>query len=112
MTTNPTALRAAPVLGAAFLGLIATLAGGCAAPAVLAYKIFGPPPIPARYVPANTEPMLVLVENPHSGAIAIPEADELSRVIYGDLEEHKVAPQVDPSRLHELRDQNPTAFAK
>jgi hypothetical protein len=93
-------------------GLVGALAGGCAAPAVLAYKLFGPPPVPARYEPPKADPMLVLVENPHSGAIAIPEADELSRVIYQELDEHKDAPQVDPGKLHDLRVRNPTAFAK
>jgi hypothetical protein len=96
----------------ASLGLCAALSGGCAAPAVFAYKVFGPPPVPPRYAPPKTETMLVLVENPHSGAIAIPEADELSRVIYEELEAQKVAPQVDPAKLHELRDRDTATFDK
>ena len=96
----------------AILGALAILVGGCAAPSVLAYKLFGPPAIQPRYAPPKTEPMLVLVENQHAGAIAIPEADELSRVIYQELEDQKVAPQIDPVKLHELRDRNPSSFPK
>ena len=101
-----------PPLVLAALALVAVVAGGCAAPAVLAYKLFGPPAVPARYAPPPTESMLVLVENQHAGAIAIPEADELSRVIHQELEDHKVAPQVDPAKLHEFRDRNPATFPK
>jgi hypothetical protein len=71
----------------------------------------GPPPIPARYkVPQS--PLLVLVENAHSGSIAMPETDALSQVIYEDLQEHKVAPLVDPNKVQELRDRNPAMFNK
>ena len=94
-------------------GLLLILgAGGCALPSAIAYKVFGPPPIPARYTPHPTEPMLVLVENPFSGAVAIPEADELASVIYHDLDEHKVAPMIDPAKVNDLRDRSPNMFAK
>lgn len=102
--------RTCAVLAALLTGSL--VLAGCAAPAAIAYKVFGPPPVPARYVPPPTEPMLVLVENPFSGAVAIPEADELSRVIYQDLEEHKVAPQIDPAKVADLRDRSPNMFAK
>jgi len=92
--------------------LLLVAASGCAVPGVLAYKVFGPPPVPARYTPPNNWPMLVLVENPFSGAVAIPEADELSRVIYHDLDEHKVAPMIDPAKVNDLRDHSPNMFAK
>jgi hypothetical protein len=101
-----------PAAAAVLLGVLVLGAAGCAVPGVFAYKVFGPPPVPARYTPPKTDPMLVLVENQHSGAVAIPEADELSRVIYQDLDEHKVAPQIDPSKLHDLRDRSPNLFAK
>jgi hypothetical protein len=107
-----TPYRAVVLTAVATVFLAALAGGGCAAPAVFAYKLFGPPPVPPRYTPPKTEPMLVLVENPHSGAIAIPEADELSRVIYEELDAQKVAPQIDPSRLHELRDRDTAAFDK
>jgi hypothetical protein len=102
--------RTCALLTALLTGSLAL--AGCAAPAAIAYKLFGPPPVPARYVPPPTEPMLVLVENPFSGAVAIPEADELSRVIYQDLDEHKVAPQIDPAKVADLRDRSPNMFAK
>ena len=44
--------------------------------------------------------------------MAIPEAEGLARVISDDLAEHKVAPMIEPSRVNELRDGNPQAFAK
>ena len=87
-------------------------AGGCALPGAIAYKVLGPPPVPARYTPPNNQPMLVLVENPFSGAVAIPEADELAQVIYHDLDEHKVAPMIDPAKINDLRDHSPNMFAK
>lgn len=94
-------------------GLLLILsAGGCALPSAIAYKVFGPPAVPARYTPHPTEPMLVLVENPFSGAVAIPEADELASVIYHDLDEHKVAPMIDPAKVNDLRDRSPNMFAK
>ena len=110
--SNPTPRprTATAVLAVGMLLLLA--ASGCAVPGVLAYKVFGPPPVPARYTPPNNWPMLVLVENPFSGAVAIPEADELSRVIYHDLDEHKVAPMIDPAKVNDLRDHSPNMFAK
>jgi len=93
------------------LAAVAMLTAGCGAPSALLYKLYGPPPIPPKYVVPH-EPLLLLVENAHSGSVAIPEADELARVIYDDLQEHHVAPLVDFAKLHELRDHNPQAFGK
>jgi hypothetical protein len=84
---------------------------GCAVPGALLYKFAGPPPIPPKYV-VPQKPLLLLVENAHSGAAAMPEADELTRVIYDDLLEHKVAPLIDPARIQNLRDASPQAFGK
>jgi hypothetical protein len=84
---------------------------GCAAPSALLYKFAGPPAIPPKYV-VPQRPLLLLVENAHSGAVALPEADELTRVIYDDLLEHKVAPLIDPARVHDLRDAAPQSFGK
>lgn len=85
---------------------------GCAVPAALWYRTVGPPPIPARYTPPKDQPMLVLVENVHSGSQALPEADDLGRVMYDTLKANDVAPLVDPTKLHGLRDANAQAFAK
>jgi hypothetical protein len=92
--------------------LTATAAAGCALPSALLYKFAGPTPIPPKYVVPKEQPLLLLVENAHSGSVAIPEADELARVIYDDLQEHKVAPLVDFAKLHELRDRSPQAFGR
>lgn len=91
--------------------LLALSLAGCAVPSAILYKTMGPPPIPARYTPPK-EPLLVLVENVHSGANAIPEADDLARVVYDDLKEHEVGPLIDPAKIHELRDENPKSFGK
>lgn len=99
------------VLRAAGALLLIVSVGGCALPGALAYKVFGPSTIPARYNPPKT-PLLILVENAHSGSIAMPEADALSQVIFDDLQEHKVAPLIDPNKVHELRDHNPITFGK
>jgi len=91
--------------------MLALAAGGCSAPGALAYKFFGPPSIPARYKVPHA-PLLVLVENAHSGSIAMPETDALAQVIYEDLLANKVAPLIDPDKVHDLRDHNPVAFSK
>jgi len=93
------------------IGITAGVASGCAAPSAILYKFMGPPPIPPKYVVPQT-PLLLLVENAYSGAVAIPESDELASVIYDDLNQHKVAPMIELARLHELRDSSPQAFSK
>ena len=93
------------------LALVAMGAGGCALPGALLYKFVGPPAIPARYKVPQI-PLLVLVENAHSGSIAIPETDALAQVICEDLRANKVAPLIDPDKIHDLRDRNPLAFGK
>lgn len=97
--------------GVACALLLGLAVAGCSVPGALLYKFAGPPAIPARYNVPKT-PLLVLVENAHSGAIAIPETDALAQVIYEDLRENKVAPLIDPDKVHELRDHNPITFAK
>jgi hypothetical protein len=84
---------------------------GCALPSALMYKVMGPPAIPPKYV-FPQKPVLLLVENAHSGSVAIPEADELSKVVYDELQAHQVAPLIDPARVHELRDRDGAAFSK
>ena len=96
---------------AVVLSVMALAATGCQVPSALLYKFQGPTAIPPKYV-VPQRPLLLLVENAHSGAVAIPEADELARVVYEDLQEHKVAPLIDPMRVHDLRDQSAAAFAK
>jgi hypothetical protein len=85
--------------------------GGCAVPSALMYKFMGPPAIQPKYV-FPQKPLLVLVENVHSGSVAIPEADELSKVVYEELQAHKVAPLIDPVKVDDLRDRYAAAFSK
>jgi len=85
--------------------------GGCAVPSALMYKFMGPPPIQPKYA-FPQKPLLVLVENAHSGSVAIPEADELSKVVYEELQTHKVAPLIDPAKVDDLRDRSGATFSK
>jgi hypothetical protein len=93
------------------LSVMVLAATGCQVPSAILYKLRGPDAIPPKYV-VPQHPLLLLVENAHSGAVAIPEADELARVIYDDLQEHKVAPLIDPAKVHDLRDAGANAFGK
>lgn len=93
---------------------LALLAGvsGCVVPGAIAYKLFGPTPIPPRYKVPKQQPLLVLVENAHSGSVALPETDALAGVLFEDLKEHQVAPMIDPTLIHDLRDRDPVKFGK
>lgn len=88
------------------------LPGGCQLPAAIIYKVAGPPPIPARYTPPATEPMLVLVEGAQSPVGSIPEADELAQALQTELKANNVAPLVEPGAVHDLRHTNPAAYSK
>ena len=89
--------------------LVVLLLPGCALPGAIAYKVFGPPPIPARYTPPK-EPMLVMVEEAHASGGAILESEELAMAIQQQLRENDVAPLVETQQVQRLRDANPTAF--
>jgi hypothetical protein len=110
-TAGPAAGATVPAAALLMFVVVALTGAGCGAPAAVLYKLMGPPPIPPKYVVPQV-PLLLLVENAHSGSVAIPEADELARVIYDDLQEHHVAPLIDFARLHELRDHDPKAFGR
>ncbi len=81
---------------------------GCIAGAVLG-KL--PQYTAAKYVPDKDKPMLVWAENYRepSGAAAV-DADELARLVFDNLEEHKVAPMVAPERAVELRSHDGERF--
>jgi hypothetical protein len=81
---------------------------GCIAGAVLG-KL--PQYTAAKYVPDKDKPMLVWAENyrdPSGGAVM--DADELARLVFDDLEQHKVAPMVSPERAMELRSRDREQF--
>lgn len=91
--------------------LLAAAAGlpGCKVLGAGIYRVFGPADNPAVYVPAK-EPTLVLVENYRRPGASSVEADLLTRYIERHLEENKVGPLVDSSRIHDLRRENPEKF--
>jgi len=98
------------------LGLL-TLVGiaalfGCAVPGVIGYKVFGPPAVPARYVPPKDQALVVLVEAAHSPAASVPEAEELVQSLHADLKAQKVAPLIDIGKVHDLRDTEGQGFTK
>ena len=92
------------------LGTLPVLSG-CAVPAVIAYKIFGPPPVPARYTPLK-EPMLVMVEEASRSSGAMVETEELGSALEEELKANQVAPIVDSAEVQRLRDHGPAAFGK
>jgi hypothetical protein len=82
---------------------------GCTALGVAAYKLHGPPKVPAEYVPQQ-RPMLVLVENYQHQSSVHAHADLLGRMLVKELEARKIAPLVSLDRLQALRDARPDAF--
>ena len=86
-----------------------SLPAGCEALGVAAYKLHGPPKVPAEYVPAQ-RPMLVLVENYQHQSSVNAHADLLGRMLVKELEARNVAPLVSLDKLQELRDARPGDF--
>jgi hypothetical protein len=90
--------QVAALLACAALALL----GGCNVAGALAYKVTGPPPIPAKYVPAKV-PTLVLVENSRNPSNLRLDADRLARAVGEELAAHQVAPITDPEKLTDFR---------
>jgi hypothetical protein len=82
---------------------------GCNVLSAVSYKTFGPPKIPAEYVPPQT-PMLVLAESYHQANDLQPYADQLTSLVHRDLQDHKVAPLVDENKLIALRAEKGRSF--
>jgi hypothetical protein len=80
----------------------AALLSGCQAAGAVAYAVAGPPSVPARYTPAM-EPMAVLVENYQNPALSYLDSEQLAQRIYADLQNHQVAPMIDPQETARLR---------
>ena len=87
------------------------LTGCLVAASALHYKIVGPPPVPARYVPAH-EPMLVLVENYRASGGASSDAEMLARHLVAELKTHNVVPLVPLDNLYALRTEKGVAYRK
>jgi hypothetical protein len=95
--------RIAHFLRSSFIILISSfLLTGCTAVGVAAYKIAGPPPVEAKYVPPQ-ESMLVLVENYRDASSTQIDAELLTRYLIEKLRAHNVAPVVDYDSLETLR---------
>ena len=82
--------------------LVVTTVPGCALFGALFYKVHGPTPVPAKYVPKK-EPTLVLVENYRHPASVRLDAERLGRYIVEEFEGREIAPTIDPALLEELR---------
>lgn len=118
---NSAARLATPVSGAPAGGvrvfqsllsvLLLTLAG-CTVTGALAYKLYGPPPVEAKYVPTK-EPMLVLVERYNAGGGGgHVESESLAREVFREMSKHDIAPLIDPIAAIDLRSQQPAKFSK
>jgi len=90
--------------------LIGLLLSGCNVAGAVAYKVVGPPNVPAKYVPAK-EPMLVLVESYRQPGLTY-DAEQLSRFVVVQIKQWDIAPTIDLMDLYKLRDGNPEKFAK
>src|ERR1051326_7245512 len=81
---------------------LCSLLAGCSAIGLAAYKVAGPPEVPAKYVPVK-EPLLVVVENYRQPSGWQADADLLARYVERELETSGVAPVVDSNKLREMR---------
>jgi hypothetical protein len=75
----------------------------------MAYKMSGPPEIPAAYAPAK-RPTLVLVEKSDNPGEVPLQAEEIGQYVSAQLREHDVAPLVDPSPVASLRSRDPERY--
>jgi hypothetical protein len=91
--------------------VVLVLLGGCDALGVAAYKLHGPPKVPAKYVPRQA-PTLVLVENYQHQSSAAAHADILAQLLATTFTDKKIAPMVPQEKLVELRDARGEAFKK
>jgi hypothetical protein len=87
------------------------ITSGCTAVGVGAYKLMGPPAVPAMYIPAK-EPLVVMVENYRRPSSAYTDDQLLTRYIEGYLRGHDVAPIVESANVADLRVNHPEEFKK
>lgn len=95
----------------AVLCLTVFAVAGCRKISAITYKVMGPDPIPAAYVPEQ-EPMLVLVENYRNPSESYLDAERFTPHLIQNLTDNKVAPIVDPVELYALRDRKPGQLQK
>lgn len=75
---------------------------GCNAGGAIAYKVVGPPDVPAKYVP-KPEPMLVFVENYQHPSSAVTDSEILGRFLVSNLKANKIGPLIELEQLREYR---------
>ena len=85
---------------------------GCEAASVITYKLTGPPKVPAKYTPDKTKPLLVLVENPKQRSAASTEPELIAGLIIDQLNAKEVAPMIDLTKLHAVRDAHVADYSK
>ena len=83
--------------------LAALACSGCAPVGAIVNKVVPEPPVPARYVPNKTAPVLVLVENYRNPAAARMDAQRVAMHVADELREYRIAPVVDPADAEALR---------
>lgn len=87
-------------------------AAGCIkAGGVIAYKVMGPPKVPALYDPPK-EPLLVMVERYNAPASTSMDCQTIAREIYRDLVVHDVGQPIDPVLMFDLESSNSEKFKK
>jgi hypothetical protein len=111
-------VRPSHLLPLAVALFVSSCASGCYPIGGIMYKLAGPLPVEALYVPDDTKPMLVFVERFNTGGgggavggiEAQQECEGLARAIQAQLNEKQIAPQVDPMAVSQLRVKDPMKF--
>ena len=84
---------------------------GCTMGGAISYKLFGPPAVEAKYVPAK-QPMLVLVENYEKPSTEA-SGEQIARLLVEQMKLFEVAPTVNLEKLHALKvSMKPDEFSK
>jgi hypothetical protein len=92
--------------------ILFTIAAGCAAAGVVAYKVAGPPAVPAKYEPAKDSTMVIVVENFKYPTATRNDSDQIARYLYENMREHNAVPLKSPDDLYELRSADPIEYSK
>jgi hypothetical protein len=79
---------------------------GCYAVGAVAYKVAGPPPVEAKYVPKKV-PMLVVVENYSNPSATQVDAQRVADAVTETFRRRDIAPMIDADVLQSLRDADP-----
>ena len=97
-----------PSVAMAWLLLICA---GCNVVGAVAYKVVGPPDVPAKYVPQRT-PIVVIAETYRDLSSTAIQAEQLARYVADELVMHDVAPVVDPSLVLDLQAKDRQKFRR